>query len=504
MITFVRNFIQKKHGRIIILIIFSSFMLSVIIGVLFKRGSRNIGAIAFVDGYPISQREYQNMIINIQNVFKAYGYNQSFMPDIKKMAMNQMAQEKIVDLAIDKLGVKVSQKYIIGKLQDPDFIINYLNFIGIPSHVFNSKSGIAQEELKKYLKAIKMTFDEFDAALEHATKQIILGQLLGSSLYIGNNEIKNRYIKQFSQKKFTIYTVPLKEYIEREKKKIISEEELKVFFDRESVSLGKYKVPEKRDVKIWTFSPENYGIKETQSNLLAQKFKTVFKTDASAAFAQNKFEQFSQIKKAKLEIQENKELDKNKKLSQKIFKLASGGRDISIDQNKEIIKGLVVQVIKINPAYTPEFNTIKKEVLEDYYVEKARLKLAEDLKKASTDLAFLRSLKYEEKVISNFELKNRDLIQELSKKEVPIKRMIQMTDPNSSIFDFGSEQGFVIKLNNININDALLKEKTPELRQSLESEALSQAQYWFVASLARSVKIEMNNPTGQTELIDFE
>lgn len=493
MITSVRNYIQKKNSQkiVLILLIGASLVFSSIS--LIRKASSNIKAIAFVENYPISQREFQSAVANLKEVFKAYGYNKISMPDIKKIALNQVAQEKIMDITVDRLGVNISQEFIVDKLQDPSFIINYLNSMGISSQVFDPRGGINHEALKKYLKAIGMTANEFDVALEHAVKQIILGQILGSALYISNQDIKDGYIKQYSPRKFTVYSVSLASYLDAERKKSVSDEQLKKFFDKESVTTGRYIVSEKRDIKKWVFNLKDFDSKNNKNN------KIIFKKEVADAFAQNKFEQLAQSKKAKQELLINQELN-NSKLSQKIFKMAVGGRDIYIEQDK----GIVLQVIKLDKSYTPEFASIKNKIKEDFYAENAKIKLLEDLKKSEVDSAFLRSLQPKQETISNFNLDNKELVNKLISKQLPVGRMAQMTRSGQFIYDLAQDQGFLVRLDSADINQDILKEKTADIRKKLEVEALRQAQYWLVASLGRSAKIEMNNTTGQTELIEFE
>ncbi len=514
MVSYFRSFIEKKNNQKLLfsMLIGISLVASTISFLFIKQRSGN--EIAFVNGYALTRAEVQRALVKLQDFFKRYGKEGSSI-DFKKKAIEIIAYEKVMEQSIDKLGIKISSDFISKKLQDPQFVMIYLRSI-IPAYLLDAQGKMKEKELSTFLKASGMTIAEFDMVLENIVKQLILSELLGSFSYATLGEIKEEYLKQYAEKKFALYTKPLAEYRTQAEKVAVTEEELKQFFSAQLV-LGAYHIPEKRYGTVWTFNPQSYDISvnaveikkykednasdklselEIRKAILDQKFRARFKREAKKALDEKSFSAFAASKKAIFE--ENI----SEKLPKKAYKLALHGKDIFLEHEK----GIVLEVTRIVPAHILAFETIKEQVKKDFYKEKASALAKIELQKALKDKDFFHKLTFSKKevvIIDNDQKKTT--LQKLSQQGFPVERMNAMIFQGASIEGQTVDFAYIIELETIDMNEKDFALKRRSIQEIIEKESFMQAQRgWFIASLARSAKIEVYNQHGTLESLELQ
>ncbi len=519
MVSYFRSFIQKKNNQkaFFSVLIGISLVASSISFLFIKQRAGN--EIAFVNGYAITREEVQRSITKLQDFFKRYGKQDNSI-DFKKKAIEIIAYEKVMEETIDSLGIKISSDFIADSLRDPRFVMTYLRSV-IPPYLLDAQGNMQEKELKAFLKASGMTFAAFDALLESIVKQIILAEILGSVSYTSSAEIKEYYLKHYAYKKFAFYTKPLAEYRAQAEKVAVSEDELKQFFSAQLL-LGAYHMPEKREVSMWQFNPESYGISvspedikkykeehktdkvtelEIRKDIINQKFKARFKREAKKALDEGTFLKFVADKKARFE-------NKSENLPKNAYKLALHGKDVFLDAKPYSVaaSGVVLEVIRIVPAHVLEFETIKQQVKKDLYKEKASALATSDLQKALKDKDFLKKLNLLEKEIVFVDgEQQKALLQKLSKQGLPVERMNAMIFQGASIEGQTQDAAYIIQLDTIDMNEKDFDQKKKSIREIVEKEAFMAAQRgWFIASLARSAKIELYNQHGTLESLELQ
>jgi len=518
MVSYFRSFIQKKNNQklIFVVLIGGSLIYSSISFLFFARRSHN--DIAFVNGYPITRDEVQRAIVKLQHFLREYGQpDRGF--DYKKKAIEMIAYEKLMEGAVDSLGIHLSSEFISDSLRDPQFIMVYLRSL-LPPYLIDPKTGIKEEEFKAFLKASGITLSAFDLLLEKLIKQIVFGELLGTAVSVNQAEIKEHYIKYYTQRKYTLFTKSLKHYMSMAEKEGATPEELRQFFATQ-LAQGLYHIPEKRTISLWVFDPALYGIvitpeeiksyeeshkeskdsKDSKAVLREQKFKARFKREAKKALEEGSFEKFATEKKARFG-QKNDLVMGSDALSKRVFKLSLHGKDALLDNSQ----GIVAEVLAIVPAHRAEFESIKKEVATDLYRQKAAALATSDMQKALKDTEYFEKLHFsrEEVVVSPVEHKQA-AFKKFSKQGIPVERVASLIFPGAAIEGISQDQAYSVRLETLNFNEQDFMQKQKEIEELLAREAFMLAQQrWFIASLARSAKIELPTTQGQTEILELQ
>ena len=514
MVSYFRSFIEKKNNQKLFfsVLIGMSLVASTISFLFIKQRSGN--EIAFVNGYALTRTEVQRSIAKLKDFFKRYGKEGSSI-DFKKKAIELIAYEKVMEQSIDTLGVKIGSEFISHKLQDPQFVMMYLRSI-IPPFLLDAQGKLKDKELRAFLKASGMTVAEFDTLLENVVKQLILSELLGSLSYATAGEIKEYYLKQYADKKFALYTKSLAEYRAQAEKTAVTEEELKQFYAAQ-LALGGYHRAEKRYGTIWTFDPQSYDSsvsaeeikrykEDTKADklseadirkaLIDQKFRARFKREAKKALDEKTFSAFAASKKA--HIEENV----SEKLPKKAYMLALHGKDIFLEQ----AKGVVLEVTRIEPAHVLAFEAIKEQVKKDYYKEKASALAKIELQKALKDKDYFHKLAFSKKeVVVKDNDQKKGTLQKISQQGFPVERMNTMIFQGAAIEGQTADFAYIIELETIDMDEKDFAQKRRSIQEIVEKDAFMQAQRgWFIASLARSAKIEVYNQHGTLESLELQ
>jgi peptidyl-prolyl cis-trans isomerase D len=248
-----------------------------------------------------------------------------------------------------------------------------------------------------------------------------------------------------------------------------------------------------------TFKPLSSVKQEIKTAIQQRKFQEAFLDDMKrlARNAEGKQGAFAELAKAKAATAQK--LDNVTKeasaQAQKLFGLRKDGLSSSVDN----LTGYAVQVTDIAPAHAPKFETVRAEVEKDLYEHRARTKLAGILANAKKELGS-RSL--QDIASANhatiektdwLDAKNKDRVEALQKRDIPVAAMLQMEKTGSGMIFEGDSAGFIIRLDEIEqVNQADFKAKEASLRATLEQERGTSLVVGFVASLARNARIEIN------------
>jgi SurA N-terminal domain/PPIC-type PPIASE domain len=226
-----------------------------------RRSSRGAVDIATVNGLKISLPEFRRRFLYIENIIanirQLYGDQSSLFAGLngKQMALDNLIQEKLLQSASDKLGIKVSSEYAENKLKDQSFVQQNLASV-IPPNVMDN-GVISLTLLNKYLTYMGITEQEFETQIEQALARSLFIELAKATVYIPDIAVKEYYNKQFRKKRFASLTLDLDDYLKKVDASSINDTEIKTYFDAHK---DQYRVPEKRKALLWTFEPEKYGI----------------------------------------------------------------------------------------------------------------------------------------------------------------------------------------------------------------------------------------------------
>jgi peptidyl-prolyl cis-trans isomerase D len=247
---------------IVALIIY--FSLETVLRVIGRDGSAQ--SLGTVNGLTISPNEFrrkaaqaEQRILYLKEQFgpyadqllKAYGLS----TDPQESALQEIVREKVLDSAGDKLNLAVAPASVIEKLQDPRFIMQELGPVGA---LIDKSGSINMQALTSYLRRQGMTMQDFENAIEEGLRRSFLLDIARGAAYVPDYMLKQRYIREFVPKKYSVLTFAAADYVPKETP---SNEALKAFFDAQNRKTKRYVIPEKRAARLVTFNPSDYGIK---------------------------------------------------------------------------------------------------------------------------------------------------------------------------------------------------------------------------------------------------
>ncbi len=278
MITVIRErFFRSNWYKVVIwalvIILFLVFTLPSLLDKSVQTGSW----VVKVNGQDVSYNDFvrKAMEVNgqIEMIKQQYGKNADVLlkrmgleQDPQLVALEMLIREMLMNEAAAKLGVHIGKDYIIQKLADNAFVKQELADL-IPAYALRP-TGIDQELLKRYLKHIKMSQEQFDAKIKEALMRNVLSECAMTAFYVPLFEARAAYAIDTTSKKFSVLVFEHQAFVKEARKKEVSEQELQSFFDNQ-VKAGNYWVPEKRDALIYSFDPAGYGITVTEQEIEA-------------------------------------------------------------------------------------------------------------------------------------------------------------------------------------------------------------------------------------------
>lgn len=636
MITAIRRQFKGETLKYAMWIILFALAGGVLLPMLVRDASSGNWAIK-VNGEEISDAEFaqqaaheQERIARIREQYGQYAdflfLSQGISLDPRSMAHDYLVQQELVNQIGHALGLYIGSEYISEKITDPMFVLREPMLMNlIPIHAFDRAGGINMEVLQMHLRRQGISVAQFERYVERALIRRLVLEILGSTSYVPNFDVKQRFAADYQGKKFSIVSISLDSLIKEEKKTAINQKEIEQFFNLENQKNMRYWVPEKRSGVIWTFKSDAYGThpsdeavaqyyeknkmkdyvnepvkiqvrrivlpvtneaqrEEVRAQAEALRQELVASPDQFAKKAQvvpffargsgahgpafekaafmlvkdgdisavteteDGFELLQRVAKSdrtfkplsavKQDIKNSmiqrrfqeaflddmKRVTRGGQSNQDAFiqlaqakgatsrKLDNVAKDVSADAQKlfslrkdgisfNIADGVgyAVQLTNVAPAYAPNFEAVRSEVLNDMYEHRARKKLAallQDTKRKASSMTTPEIVTATHGTLEKTDwLKSQDRVrlEALEKKEVPVGAMLQM-EKIDGVMTFESDSaGFIIRLEGIEpIDQAEFKAKESSIRSTLEQERGTAAIVGFVASLSRNARIETN------------
>lgn len=180
--------------------------------------------------------------------------------DPKALAINSLTRRALLNEVSQKLPFTISDEKAQAHLKDPMFIYQELSDYAPLFAWDQSIGGINPLILTEYHRKVGISTTDFAQEIINATKRDDLKKLIEHSVYVPEFELKEQFAQTFLGRKFSIATISNEQILNRIKKETVSDEALQSYFNLANAKERKYYVPEKRFVKIYSFTPSGYGI----------------------------------------------------------------------------------------------------------------------------------------------------------------------------------------------------------------------------------------------------
>ncbi|OQA35988.1 MAG: Peptidyl-prolyl cis-trans isomerase D [Candidatus Dependentiae bacterium ADurb.Bin331] len=233
--------------------------------------------------------------------------------------------------------------------------------------------------------------------------------------------------------------------------------------------------------------------------LLKQKFDEQFTRETRSALNQlrssgDALEKLSKERNGSARIANVSRRDTSL-LSQRIFKTPHNEQTFFIDDKGT---GVIVQTTQIEKSVEVPLETVKKQVEDDLYYDKARQAMKVAIKQAAekAKTTQLSSLKTEFgatfESTGMFNQHDEKSVKKLEEKNLPISNLLSLTQQGAVTSTDQGDRGYVLKLEKRQpFDQALFMQKKQEVVAQLEQEKKERIYRGYIASLCRNATIKI-------------
>lgn len=388
-----------------------------------QRSSGTGPAVATVNDIEINQSEFLR-ITNIQEdylhrirsqygqyadlVMQAMGMN----PDPKALALETLIRDTLIDQAAMAMNIRISPAYMDSKLEKPEEISGQLAQI-LPPTIFEQGGNINPAALNRYMVQQKMTQDSLNQLIQGALERNMALELVDIASYVPSFATKEEFAKESVKKKFSIMAIPFDPVLKKEQVRVVSDDELKKYFDAQNRSSKRYWTVERRKGTTWTIDSSKFGVQVTDQeideyyqNYKAQKYvatpgkiqvRTIlFKTSDQETFESAKAIQQELVSKPDTFAQKAKEISQDEQTAKNgglIDFFAKGEQDKALEKAAFLLKNdndisepvytkrgieIVQRVARKLPEYKP-LEAVKQEIVQHLSSTKFKEQFADSM-----------------------------------------------------------------------------------------------------------------------------
>ena len=265
MITVFRDYFKQKT-HLLLWIMISALVIG-LFPLFFKEATQTAVWAVRVNGedigYPEFAMEQGRQRERIMNFKAHYGEYADWLlsmmgqTDPKTMAANALISQELLNQFADKVGIYMSSDVIAQKMSNPEYIRRELGD-SIPAQIIDPITGINTELLQRYIKHFRLTTKLFERYIERALLEKLMMNYIQSTLYVPLFDAKQKYQANYAKKSFSLFSVPVQEFLKKEKESTVSDDTLAKYYAEQNSKSGQYTVPEKRSGMQWTFDPKTY------------------------------------------------------------------------------------------------------------------------------------------------------------------------------------------------------------------------------------------------------
>lgn len=187
--------------------------------------------------------------------------------DPKALATDLLTKKTLLDDFAYNNNVQISHEYANQKVLNQGFAQQYLGDT-VPPFLYDKDGYLQTMMLRIYLQKWGLSSDAFLSKIKDSIARQVAISLVEHATYVPGYEQELFLLNQHGTKKIDFIVLERKDFVEKAKKTAPSLEVLQQYFDEKNKTAQTYFVPEKRDVTVWTFNPDQYNSSVTDEQLL--------------------------------------------------------------------------------------------------------------------------------------------------------------------------------------------------------------------------------------------
>ncbi len=160
---------------------------------IFRLGSATKPIVMSINNQEISYKDLEQKINQeidrIAMLRQQYGeYADSLLAMLgldnpQQVALQSLVQEALINQVADDLSIRISQDFVMQKLQDPMFVVQELRDV-VPVQVLDQQGRINMHAFRYYLSRSRISEADFEQALENVLRRKTVNDLMKSGIYI--------------------------------------------------------------------------------------------------------------------------------------------------------------------------------------------------------------------------------------------------------------------------------------------------------------------------------
>lgn len=477
----------------------------------------------YLERQGISESDFEQLLVQKfkQNLFEMLVYDSAYVSQdqIKKEYLSQFAKKKysVVPLNLDSYLSKVKKEQATDKQLEEFYQANRENY-RVPEQRAanrwqftpeNYAIAVKEPEILKYYNQNKSEF--IDKPAKYKVKRIIFkADKANDSLKI---QAQARKLAQDLKEQPDEFDKKAAELGKAESVEVKTSDESNlprtIVQQVKNLSLNSpiaatksdegYEVIKLIDKQDPVYKPLSEVKNEIKKTLELNKFNTQFSSDATRVINQAQdnsaiLTKFVESKKAKADSI-NLHKNDNSLAAQKLFSLT---KDKTRGFYQQEGKGFILQLDNIKPSAIKPFEQVKDEVKKDYYLDRAKKSLEQDLAKGK-NLMSLEPKKAAQGL--NSKVTTTDWInpeekatqESLRKLGVEVPQILKLDRKNQVVTQLVDDKGFIVRLDEIeSITPEQIKKKEVQLRQKAKAQESQDIFHSLIAWLNANAKIDVN------------
>jgi parvulin-like peptidyl-prolyl isomerase len=248
-----------------------------------KNAKRSEEWVISVNNEKISFEEYAQMLENRRKIGTKQDFESNRQREevYKKETLEALTDMLLVQSLEKDLNIELKPEIIRAKLEKilPD-LINQDGTINI--ELLKAKlqqDGRSMAEIAMLEEQIA----SIDKQIANELKNEVINNLQIGSLYIPQYALQNSYRAEYALKQFSILTTHSHKHQDEINKIKVNDVALNNFFEQENQATKRYWSTSHRSGDVWSFTPENFGIKVTEKQI-----KTYYERNRKEEFVKEK------------------------------------------------------------------------------------------------------------------------------------------------------------------------------------------------------------------------
>ncbi len=162
----------------------------------------------------------------------------------EEVALDSCVRDTLLDQVVNDFDIRIASVVFKEELVK-----------SMPEGLTDDKGYINMDVYQNYLSRLSMTPHEFEEYRLAELKREVIQKSINNAYYLPKFAVREAYEAKNIKKRFFILYLPFSRFLKESEQIVIDDKALKQHYEQQKES---YRIPEKRKVRYWTATPEDY------------------------------------------------------------------------------------------------------------------------------------------------------------------------------------------------------------------------------------------------------